>query len=209
MNLSYIWSKVLKKIRLSALKDCDIHKLSKIESGCNMVNVQMDKHSFCGYNCEMINVKIGSFSSIANGVIIGGEMHPIDWVSTSPVFYEGKDSIHTKYSEHKREKSLITTVGHDVWIGQNCLIKQGVKIGNGAVIGMGSVVTKDVLPYSVVAGNPSKLIKMRYNAEIITNLEKLEWWTFGDEELISYAKYVKEPTMFINEIKNRRAKNER
>ncbi|MFA9372819.1 MAG: CatB-related O-acetyltransferase [Poseidonibacter sp.] len=169
----------------------------------------MDKHSFCGYNCEMINVKIGSFSSIANGVIIGGEMHPIDWVSTSPVFYEGKDSIHTKYSEHKREKSLITTVGHDVWIGQNCLIKQGVKIGNGAVIGMGSVVTKDVLPYSVVAGNPSKLIKMRYNAEIITNLEKLEWWTFGDEELISYAKYVKEPTMFINEIKNRRAKNER
>lgn len=119
----------------------------------------MDRYSFCGYNCEMINVEIGSFCSIANGVVIGGEMHPLEWISTSPVFYEGRDSIDMKFSEHKRKKGLKTIIGHDVWIGQNSLIKQGIKIGNGAVIGMGSVVTKDVAPYSIVAGNPTKLIK--------------------------------------------------
>lgn len=206
MNLSYIWSKVLKKLRLSALKNCEIHKTSKVESGCNLVHVKMDRYSFCGYDCEMINVEIGSFCSIANGVIIGGEMHPINWVSTSPVFYEGRDSVKTKFSEHKREKGLKTIIGHDVWIGQNSLIKQGIKIGNGAVIGMGSVVTKDVAPYSIVGGNPSKLIKIRFNDEIIHYLEEYKWWDCTDEELIYYARYFKEPLKFLNEIKSRRTK---
>lgn len=206
MNLSYIWSKVLKKLRLSALKNCEIHKTSKVESGCNLVDVKIDRHSFCGYNCEMINVEVGSFSSIANGVIIGGEMHPIDWVSTSPAFYEGRDSIKTKFSEHKREKVLKTIIGNDVWIGQNSLIKQGIKIGNGTVIGMGSIVTKDVAPYSIVGGNPTRLIRMRFNDEIINHLEESEWWNYSDDELNYYAKYFKEPSKFLNEIKNRKTR---
>lgn len=209
MNLSYIWSKVFKKIRLSALKDCEIDKTSKVESGCNLVNVKMDRHSFCGYNCEITNVEIGSFCSIANGVIIGGGMHPIDWVSMSPVFYEGRDSVKAKFSEHKREEILKTLVGHDVWIGQNCLIKQGVKIGNGAVIGMGSVVTKDVEPYTIVAGIPAKFIRKRFDDEIIEDLEKSKWWNFTNEELEYYAKYFKKPSMFFKELKKGKIKNER
>jgi acetyltransferase-like isoleucine patch superfamily enzyme len=207
MKLAYIWSKVLKKMRLSALKNCKIHETSKVESGCNLVDVKMDRYSFCGYNCEMINTEIGSFCSIANGVVIGGEMHPINWVSTSPVFYEGRDSVKRKFSEHKREKGLKTIIGHDVWIGQNSLIKQGIKIGNGAVIGMGSVVTKDVAPYSIVAGNSSKLIKMRFNDEIIKELENSKWWEYSNEELVDYAIYFKEPLKFLNKIKEEKIKN--
>ena len=60
------------------------------------------RHSFCGYDCDINNTKIGSFCSIANGVVIGGGMHPLDWISTSPVFYEGADSVKAKFSEHKR-----------------------------------------------------------------------------------------------------------
>ncbi|XPS39419.1 CatB-related O-acetyltransferase [Aliarcobacter butzleri] len=183
MNITYIWSKFLKKLRLSALKDCKIDKTSKVESGCNLVNITMDRHSFCGYNCEMTNVEIGSFCSIANGVIIGGGMHPIDWVSMSPVFYEGRDSVKAKFSEHKRENVLKTIIGHDVWIGQNCLIKQGVTIGNGSVIGMGSIVTKDVEPYTIVAGNPAKVIRKRFNNKIIESLEKSEWWNFNNNQV--------------------------
>lgn len=207
MNILYLLSKILKKSRLSAMKNCKIDKTSKIESGCNLVNVEMNRHSFCGYNCEMTNVEIGSFCSIANGVIIGGGMHPIDWVSMSPVFYEGRDSVKAKFSEHKRDNVLKTMIGHDVWIGQNCLIKQGVTIGNGSVIGMGSIVTKDVEPYTIVAGNPAKFIRKRFNDEIIENLEKSEWWNFNDDKLKYYAKYFKEPTLFLEELK--KEKNEK
>ncbi len=201
MNVIYFWSKVLKKIRGSALKNCNIAKSSKVESGCNLSNVKMDKHSFCGYGCEMTNVEIGSFCSIANGVIIGGGMHPIDWVSMSPVFYEGRDSVKAKFSEHKRENVLKTIIGHDVWIGQNCLIKQGVTIGNGSVIGMGSIVTKDVEPYTIVAGNPAKVIRKRFNNKIIESLEKSEWWNFNNNQLEYYAKYFKVPSIFLEKLK--------
>ena len=85
----------------------------------------------------------------------------------SPVFYEGKDSVKTKFSTFKREKPLLTTIGNDVWIGRNVIIKEGVTIGHGSVIGMGSIVTKDVLPYSIVGGNPAKLIRMRFDNNII------------------------------------------
>lgn len=205
INLKYIWSKFFKKMRLSALKNCEIDKTSKVESGSNLVNVQMGKYSFCGYNCEMSNVDIGSFCSIANGVIIGGGMHPIHWVSTSPVFYEGRDSVVAKFSEHTREQQKKTIIGHDVWIAQNCIIKQGVKIGNGAVVGMGSIVTKDVKPYSIVVGNPAKLIKMRFSEDVIKSLEETRWWEYNDKDLGFYAQYFKEPELFIGKIKNSRS----
>ena len=88
----------------------------------------MDTHSFCGYNCEIANSEIGSFCSIANGVIIGGGIRPMDWVSMSPVFYEARHSVKAKFATPKREPVKRTIIGHDVWIGQNVLIKQSAKL---------------------------------------------------------------------------------
>jgi len=201
MIIKFIWAKILKKIRGSAIKGSVIHPTSKIESGCNIVNVHMGRHSFCGYDCEIINAEIGSFCSIANNVIIGGGMHPIKWVSTSPVFYEGKDSVKMKYSLHKRESQKKTRIGHDVWIGQCALLKQGISVGTGAVIGMGSIVTKDVEPYTVVAGNPARLIKKRFNEEIIKELLETQWWLFDEELLLKSAKYFTNPKEFLSKHK--------
>lgn len=198
--LKYLWAKVLKKIRASSIKGSNIHPSSKIESGCNIVNIKMDRHSFCGYDCEIINAEIGSFCSIANNVVIGGGMHPIKWVSTSPVFYEGRDSVKSKFSQHKREPVKKTIIQHDVWIGQGAFIKQGITIGTGAVIGMGSVVTKDVLPYSIVGGVPAKLIRKRFEDDMINALLKTEWWNFSEEKLSIYAKCIKNPELFIEQI---------
>lgn len=199
--LLYFWAKLIKKSRGVALKSSNIHESSKIEPGSQVVDTRMERHSFCGYNCEIMNAEIGSFCSIANGVVIGGGMHPMDWVSTSPVFYEGRDSVKAKFSEHARESTKQVTIVHDVWIGQNVLIKQGVTIGTGAIIGMGSIVTKDVTPYSIVAGNPAKIIKLRFEKEIAEQLLASKWWEFSDEKLRSYGKYITNPKQFLEVIK--------
>lgn len=162
----------------------------------------MDKHSFCGYNCDINHTRIGKFCSIANNVVIGGGMHPMNWVSTSPVFYEGRDSVKAKFSIHQRDSIRTTVIGHDVWIGQNVIIKQGVSIGTGSVIGMGSIVTKDVEPYTIVAGNPAKLIKKRFDDNIIKNLLQSKWWDINEKALNSLSKYIKEPKLFLKNIKS-------
>lgn len=200
MKISYILAKLQKKIRGSSLKNSAIHRTSKIESGCNITNTQMQKHSFCGYDCEIADCNIGSFCSIANNVIIGGGMHPVDWVSTSPVFYKGRDSVKAKFSEHDRPAPKTTNIGHDVWIGQYAMIKQGVTIGTGAVVGMGSVVTKDVDPYSIVAGNPAREIKKRFSENIADRLLRSEWWTMDEKRLKEYACDVTHPEVFLHKI---------
>lgn len=207
MNFKYYYSKIIKKLRGSAIKNSSIDKTSKIESGSQFVNSTMSRHSFCGYDCDINYCDIGSFVSIANNVVIGGGMHPISWVGTSPVFYEGIDSVKEKFSEHKRKSLKKTTIGHDVWIGQNVMIKQGISIGIGSVIGMGSVVTKDVEPYTIVAGNPAELIRNRFDEKIMKRLLDSQWWEFNDEKLYKYAKYFQKPNDFLKELENEKNTN--
>jgi len=189
-----------KKIRGSAIINSKIHKTSKIEAGSSIVNTTFDRYSFCGYNCTIINCKVGAFCSIANNVLIGSAKHPMKWVSTSPVFYAGRDSITKKFSNHDRGKDLKTIIGNDVWIGEYVLIKEGVRIGDGAVVGMGSVVTKDVPPYAIAAGCPAKIIRRRFDEKIIEKLLKIKWWEFDEARLNKYAKYVPYPEDFIREV---------
>lgn len=198
--LAYYFAKLIKKMRSSAIKNSFIHKTSKVESGSNIINVQMGRYSFCGYDCEIVNCEIGSFCSIANNVSIGGAMHPMHWVSMSPVFYKGRDSVKEKFSEHEREVNKKTVIGHDVWIGKNALIKQGVNIGTGAVIGMGSVVTKDVVPYSIVAGNPAREIRKRFDDKTISRLLVTEWWEYSSEKLRAVADKFTQPEEFLDII---------
>ena len=201
MRILYYFARLLKKMRGKAISNSKIHKTSKIESGSQIVNVTMGKHSFCGYDCTIVNCEIGNFCSISNGVVIGGGMHPIEWVSTSPVFYRGRDSVKKKYSTHSRELQKRTYIGNDVWIGERVLIKQGIAIGHGAVIGMGSIVTKDVKPYTIVGGNPAKIIRERFTSEIARDLLAIKFWDMSDQELKKYAEYIKDPNQFIKEVK--------
>lgn len=200
MNIKYIASKIFKKARLSSIKNSSVDSTSKIESGSLFVGSIMDKHSFCGYDCEIINTVIGSYCSIGNNVKIGGGEHPISWVSTSPVFYEGRDSVSKKFSQFKREPLKKTIIENDVWIGQNALIRQGVNIGTGAVIGMGSIVTKDVTPYSIVAGNPAKILRYRFEDSVIDGLLKTKWWELDDKDLTGYANLIQNPIEFIKSL---------
>ncbi len=204
LNINYIYSRCIKKLRGSAIKNSIVHHTSKIESGSDFICSEMERYSFCGYNCQIINTHIGSFCSLADNIVIGGARHPIEWASTSPVFYEGKDSVSVKFSNFRRNEDKKTLIGHDVWIGTGVTIIQGVSIGTGAVIGAGAVVTKDVPPYSIVGGNPAKIIRMRFDDNIIVGLLETQWWCLPNETLGKVSKFIKEPELFINAIKKER-----
>lgn len=86
-------------------------------------------------------------------------------------------------------------IGNDVWIGRESVIMPGVKIGDGTIIGAYSVVTKDVEPYSVVGGNPAKLIKKRFDDELIEILLKVKWWDFEPEKLVEFLPLLCDPDL--------------
>ena len=87
-----------------------------------------------------------------------------------------------------------------MWIGRRAIILQGVHIGTGAVVGAGAVVTKDIPPYAVVAGCPAKIIKYRFDSDIICRLLKSEWWLLQDFQLKKLAKYMNSPIVFLVEL---------
>lgn len=200
MSIFYFYSRMLKKLRGSAIKASTIHKTSKIESGSTIVDSTFGRHSFCGYDCSIIHCDVGAFCSIASKVSIGGVAHPVEYVSTSPVFLSHRDSVAAKFARHDYLPVVRTTIGNDVWIGEGAYIKAGVNIGHGVVIGMGSVVTKDVEPYSIVAGNPAKTLRMRFEVIVIDALLEMAWWDLPDDELIRLGPYFNRPKeMLIRE----------
>ena len=107
----------------------------------------------------------------------------MDWVSTSPVFHKWENIMKKNFARHEFEIFKRTTIGNDVWIGNRVMVKAGVKIADGAVIGMGSIVTKDIGPYEIWAGNPARMIRKRFDDETIATLEEMKWWNWNDEKI--------------------------
>lgn len=197
MSLLFFYSRALKKLRGSAIRASTIHSTSRIEAGSTIFSSTFGKHSFCGYDCSILNCSIGSFCSIASRVCIGGVAHPVNFVSTSPVFLSHRDSVKAKFARHDFLPMVRTSIGNDVWIGEGAYIKAGVSIGHGAVVGMGSVVTKDVEPYAIVAGNPAKVIRMRFDQRIIEALLQMAWWDLPESELAKISEYFDRPTELL------------
>ncbi|WP_278398713.1 CatB-related O-acetyltransferase [Stutzerimonas kunmingensis] len=196
----YLMAKFLKKARLAAIQKSFVHPSSKLESGTFFFESTMDRHSFCGYDCEVHHAHIGAFTSIANGVVIGGARHPMEWVSMSPVFYAGRDSVKTKFAEHILPGPKGVVIGSDVWVGRSAIILDGVAIGHGAVVGAGAVVVKDVPAYSIVAGNPARLIRLRFEEPVIEALLASEWWSFSDERLRDLGSTFNDVDTFIGAL---------
>lgn len=131
---------------------------------------------------------IGKFCQIAAEVkfIMNGGNHRSDGVSTFPFFIFGGDWSGRVDGETDPVMRGDTVIGNDVWIGYDALIMPGVRIGDGAIIGTRSVVTKDVPPYAVVAGNPATVVKMRFDDKTIDSLLKVSWWDWDIAEITAH-----------------------
>ena len=158
------------------LQEAVVDKTAAICSGVRFYRGKIGKYSYIGNNSFVSDTDIGSFTSISTDCYIGGTSHPTDWVSTSPVFHKWENIMKKNFARHEFEIFKQTTIGNDVWIGNRVMIKAGVKIGDGAVVGMGSIVTKDIGPYEIWAGNPARLIRKRFDDDIIDAFEKMKWW---------------------------------
>ena len=158
-----------------------------VRAGKNVIfsNVRIGKGSYFSGNNAITNATIGRFCSIATNVKVGLGTHPSKtFVTTSPAFYLRREKFPLQYADKDyAEEFRYTTIGNDVWIGENALIKDGISIGNGVIIGAGAVVVKDVEPYSVVGGVPARLIKYRFTKEEILFLEKIKWWNASEQWL--------------------------
>lgn len=201
MNLfTYLWAKIFRHVRGVAVWHSSLDGTSRVHSGSAVVHTTIARYSYGGHDCTFFHADIGPFCSIASRVSIGGVAHPAHFVSTSPVFLSHRDSLKRKFAHHDYLPLLRTKIGADVWIGEGAFIKAGVCVGHGAIIGMGSVVTHDVPPYAIVAGNPAKLIRYRFDNAVIDKLLAIQWWEWSDSRLSQFGSYMNDPALFIQTV---------
>ena len=139
-------------------------------------NSIIGKRTSIGRYTKIRDANIGSYCSISWNVTIGAPSHPMTRITSHAFTYRKQFGL---VSKNENLETKITTIGNDVWIGCNAVIMSGVTIGNGAIIGAGAIVTKNVEPYSIVAGVPAKKIRNRF--ENIDEINEIEWWNLDDE----------------------------
>ena len=186
--------------------------------GCSVIRAKVGSYSYCGHDTNLTTTTVGRYCSIAHNVEFGLGAHQITGVTSSlatmsnPFFmdYSGVVPFTRDQKRPDGEETAQITIGHDVWIGCNCLFPKDVTIGHGAVIGAGSVITHDVPPYAIVAGagggaNSKGIIKgYRFPDEVISDLLELNWWDYDLPKMLVQGIKVplKDAKDFITFMKN-------
>lgn len=141
---------------------------------------EFGKYSYVSQFSVVKNTKIGKFTSISWGCSIGPEDHDFNRLTASSVLTSTKTFTlfdHKFYNPFNR----MCSIGNDCWIGCGSTVLRGVNIPDGVVIGANSVVTVSPPPYAIVVGSPAKVIKYRFESEVIDMLLQIQWWNYNDE----------------------------
>lgn len=197
-NIAGIPKRLFSKVSVFALlSDSRVDVTAAVCSGTRLYRSALGRYSYVGRNSFITNCSIGNFCSIAGNCNIGGTGHPLNWVSTSSVFHKWDNILKKNFARHEYDIFQQTVIGNDVWIATNAMLKAGIAVADGAVIGMGAVVTKNVGPYEIWAGNPAKCIRKRFDDETVKKLLESRWWDLPDEQIEMLAPYMTDVEKFL------------
>ncbi|MCU1568622.1 MAG: hypothetical protein JWQ56_3559 [Pseudarthrobacter sp.] len=141
-------------------------------------------------------LQVGRYCSISTGLKFVDSSHPLDLLTTSAITFRPQNHLFTKYTteslaayarQYRPSGRSYPVIGNDVWIGANVTLAMEKSIGTGAVIAANSTVTRDVAPYSIVGGNPARVIKHRFNSRTVDGLLQSEWWDYSPTQIFASA----------------------
>jgi virginiamycin A acetyltransferase len=175
------------------------HGTSSIFAGTNIREIELEGENLVCERCSFKGkIKLGRCSTIGpytamNGAVTIGRysqiaayvaMYAIDHKTTHLTTFVSSTLFNGELKRFANHGEI--QVGNDVWIGHGSIVLKGIKIGDGAIVGAGAVVTRDVAPYTIVAGNPARELRKRFDDEVISLLQQLQWWNRTKEELETF-----------------------
>lgn len=168
------------------LVDTKLGAYTEVGARTSLTEVTMDDYSYVVNDGQITYTTIGKFCSIAAMIRINPGNHPMHRATQAHFTYRASsyfpgEADDADFFAWRREHHV--TIGHDVWMGHGAVVLPGRQIGTGAVIAAGAIVTKDVPPYTIVAGNPARPIRRRFSEQVETGLMDLAWWDWDHEML--------------------------
>ena len=187
--------------------NCRFEKYNYIGRNSYVIKTNLGHMSYISRECYFYNTQIGKYTCIGPRVSVVCGRHPTHtFVSIHPAFFSKqgigkksyvKEQVFDEYSYADAERQISVIIGNDVWIGESALIMEGVTIGDGAIIAAGALVTKDVQPYSIVAGVPAQIKKYRFEPEIVRFLLDKKWWDQDEKWIKEHADSFKDIELFM------------
>lgn len=188
-------------VRVDASSKVD--RKAKLNRFVSLYASSIGRYSYVGPRTKVEFSDIGAFCSVSWDCHIGLTSHATSSVSTSPIFEARTNGTGTSWvsdepalADYQRVK-----IGSDVWIGARAIVMSGVSVGHGAVVAAGAIVTKDVEPYSIVAGVPAKHVRYRFSQRERTMLLEKAWWESPDDDIRNALPIFQKKHVAISDIK--------
>lgn len=168
------------------IADSEFGAYVEVGRGSRILNTEFGDYSYCDRNADIANASVGKFANLAACTRIGATDHPLNTAACHHFLYRSAsywDDAEDDAAFFSRRRAKRVSIGHDTWIGHGAVIRPEVRMGHGAVVAAGAVVTKDVEPYTVVAGVPARLLRARQPRPIADRLIALGWWDWDHDRL--------------------------
>lgn len=161
-------------------------RFTEVGRGSRLLNTDLGDYSYCDRYADIANASVGRFANIASFTRIGPTDHPMQRASLHHFLYRSADYWDDAADDpavfaHRAGRRA--SIGHDTWIGHGAIVRPEVTVGHGAVVGAGAVVTRDVEPYTIVAGVPAVPLRRRFPEPVAERLLALAWWDWSHERL--------------------------
>jgi phosphonate metabolism protein (transferase hexapeptide repeat family) len=170
----------------ATVENARLGRFVELGEGVRVLNAEIGDYSYAERFCDIANATVGRFANIASCVRIGATDHPMAQASLHHFLYRSSwywDDAADDAAFFARRASRRASVGHDTWLGHGSMVMPEVAVGDGAVVAAMAVVTKDVAPYTVVAGVPARVVKRRFPEPVADRLIALGWWDWDHARL--------------------------